>query len=142
MSALRRVPLRAFANPAAVIGKPPVSISGASFHSIAKSSLHLSPSREITTRSWKPPKVEPKALAPGRWYSNTLQDGLNAEKNSENKTQGSGSSQGQRKAIKYLVVLGVLGLGAVAFSDQFVHAYRAAARSGRVVGTLAVCINE
>lgn len=44
--------------------------------------------------------------------------------------------------LKYLIVLGVLGVGAVTFSDEFQHAYRAAARSGRVVGTLAVCINE
>lgn len=139
MSALCRLPLRAFASPAAVIGKPP-SIS-ASFHSIAKPSLRSSPSREIITPSWSR-HVQRQALSKGRWYSSPSQGGLNAEKISENKTKDSGSSKGQRKAIKYLVVLSVLGLGAVVFSDQYMHAYRAAARSGRVVGTLAVCINE
>jgi aarF domain-containing kinase len=141
MSALCRVPLRAFPSPAAVIGKPP-SISATSFHSFAKSSLRQSPlSREIATRSWGR-RVEPKAFAGGRRYSSTPQGGLDAEKNPGNKTRSSGSSQGQRKAIRYFVVLGVLGIGAVVFSDQYMHAYRAAARSGRVVGTLAVCINE
>lgn len=136
------MPLRAFASPAAVIGKPPFSISGASFPSISKSPLRPSLSREITTRSWNRLKIEPKALVRGRWFSDKPQGTLGAEKNSGNKTRGSGSNQGQRKAIRYLVVLGVLGLGAVVFSDQYMHAYRAAARSGRVVGALAVCINE
>ncbi|KAJ5812272.1 hypothetical protein N7474_008573 [Penicillium riverlandense] len=50
--------------------------------------------------------------------------------------------QTRGKTVKYLVIVGLLGLGALAFSDQAKHAYRAAERSGRVVGTLAVCIND
>jgi aarF domain-containing kinase len=46
------------------------------------------------------------------------------------------------KAIKYLIALSILGAGAVVYSDEIKHAYHAAGRSGRVVGTLAVCINE
>lgn len=138
MSALCRLPLRAFASPAAVLGKPP-SIS-APFHSIAKSSLRPSPSRDVIT-PWSH-HVERQALVSGRWYSSSSLGGLEAEKISEKKTGDSSQSKGQRKTIKYLAVFGVLGLGAVVFSDQYMHAYRAAARSGRVVGTLAVCINE
>lgn len=48
----------------------------------------------------------------------------------------------REKTVKYLVIFGLLGLGALAFSDKARHAYRAAERSGRVVSTLAVCINE
>jgi aarF domain-containing kinase len=37
---------------------------------------------------------------------------------------------------------GALGVTAVAFTDDVRHAYEAAERTGRVVSTLAVCINE
>ncbi|KAJ6108062.1 hypothetical protein N7523_009385 [Penicillium sp. IBT 18751x] len=139
MSALCRLPLRAFVSPAAVISKP--LSSTASFHTIAKPSLRSLPSRESITPS-RSRHAARQELFTGRWYSSPSQGGLNAEKISENKSKDSGSSQGQRKAIKYLAVFGALGLGAVVFSDQLMHAYRAAARSGRVVGTLAVCIND
>ena len=35
-----------------------------------------------------------------------------------------------------------LGLGALAFTDDFRHGYEAVERTGRVVATLFVCINE
>lgn len=144
MSALCRVPWRALANPASIIGQlPKASISGASFHSIAKSS---SLSHTITARSWNRSQAERKVLAAfwGQRYSTSKLDGqFAAEKESlEDKRQAFKSSQSPRKGIRYLIVLGVLSVGAFAFSDEIQHAYRAAARSGRVVGTLAVCINE
>src|SRR5450432_4038927 len=37
---------------------------------------------------------------------------------------------------------GTVGVGALALSDDVKHGYNAVCRSGRVVGTLAVCINE
>jgi len=37
---------------------------------------------------------------------------------------------------------GALGVTAVAFTDDVRHAYEAVERTGRVVSTLAVCINE
>jgi aarF domain-containing kinase len=37
---------------------------------------------------------------------------------------------------------GALGVTAVAFTDDVKHAYEAVERTGRVVSTLAVCINE
>lgn len=147
MSAACRVPLRAFANPATVIGLTPKAlVSGASFHTIAKSSPRkLSVSRATSAQLWKSSKYEPKSLAAswGRCYSsNPPKDGSDSEKSSGDRGQSRKSSPSQGRLIKYLVVLGVLGVGAVATSDEIKHAYRAAARSGRVVGTLAVCINE
>lgn len=144
MSAVCQVPRRAFANPASIIGQlPKASISGASFHSIAKSS---SLSRTITARSWNRSLAERKVLAAfgGQRYSTSkLGDPFAAEKESlGNKRQAPKSSQSPRKGIRYLIVLGVLSVGAFTFSDEIKHAYRAAARTGRVVGTLAVCINE
>ena len=37
---------------------------------------------------------------------------------------------------------GTLGITALAFSDDVKHSYKAVERTGRVVGTLFVCINE
>lgn len=54
----------------------------------------------------------------------------------------SGTDQSNRKTIKYVVIGGTLLVGAVVFSDDVQHFYRAAARTGRVVSALAVCINE
>lgn len=48
----------------------------------------------------------------------------------------------QRKGLKYVIIGGVVVAGAAAFSDQVRHGYCAAERTGRVVGALAVCINE
>lgn len=57
---------------------------------------------------------------------------------------GAGQSQGRgnKKALKYAIVGGVLGVGVIVYWDEVQHLYRAAARTGRVVGALAVCINE
>ncbi|KAL3450752.1 ABC1-domain-containing protein [Aspergillus insuetus] len=54
----------------------------------------------------------------------------------------SGTGQPGRKWIKYGVIGGVILVGAVTFSSDAKHLYRAAERTGRVVGTLAVCIND
>jgi aarF domain-containing kinase len=54
----------------------------------------------------------------------------------------SGTGKPGKKWIKYGVIGGVILVGAVTFSSDAKHLYRAAERTGRVVGTLAVCINE
>ncbi|KAB8075560.1 ABC1-domain-containing protein [Aspergillus leporis] len=54
----------------------------------------------------------------------------------------SGSEWSRRKVVTYAVIGGTIVIGAVAFSDNFKHLYRAAVRTGRVVVTLAVCIND
>lgn len=58
----------------------------------------------------------------------------------EKKQSNTGKSG--KKWITYGIIGGVIAVGAVTFSDDARHIYRAAERSGRVVGTLAVCINE
>ncbi|KAE8340266.1 hypothetical protein BDV24DRAFT_63137 [Aspergillus arachidicola] len=65
-----------------------------------------------------------------------------AEKANGNDRKSSGSEWSRRKVITYTVVGGTIVIGVVAFSDNVQHLYRAAARTGRVVGTLAVCIND
>lgn len=149
MSAACRVPLRAFANPATALGQTPKSlISGASFHTIAKSSHRQLPvSRTNTAQLWNPSKSQTKPLSAfrGQCYSTSRsKSGLSSNKGKRSgyKGQTSSSTPLSRKPIKYLIVLGLLGVGAVAFSDEVKHVYGAAARSGRVVGTLAVCMNE
>ncbi|WEW55479.1 hypothetical protein PRK78_000910 [Emydomyces testavorans] len=47
-----------------------------------------------------------------------------------------------RRALKYAAAGGTLSAVALAFSDDIKHGYIAAERTGRVITTLAVCINE
>lgn len=54
----------------------------------------------------------------------------------------SDAGQSGKRWIKYGIIGGVIAIGAVTFSEDARHIYRAAERTGRVVGTLAVCINE
>jgi len=44
--------------------------------------------------------------------------------------------------IRIAAAGGAVGTATLAFSDDIKHAYAAAARTGRVVVALAVCINE
>jgi aarF domain-containing kinase len=48
----------------------------------------------------------------------------------------------KRGRIVLAATTGTLGLTALTFSDDVKHSYRAMERTGRVVGTLFVCINE
>lgn len=143
MSVACRVPLRAFANPATVIGQTAKPlISGASFHTVTNRSPV---SRAVTCQTRKFSKHEYNSFSASwrRCYvSSQAKDKLNAGKNPGNKGQSSGPGPLQRKPVRFLVVLALLGAGALVFSDEIQHAYRAAVRSSRVVGTLAVCINE
>lgn len=54
----------------------------------------------------------------------------------------SSKSKPRKSTLKYWIALGAFGVVAVSVSDTANHAYQAARRSGRVVGALAVCINE
>ncbi|PMD27315.1 ABC1 family protein-like protein [Hyaloscypha hepaticicola] len=68
-------------------------------------------------------------------------------RNSESKTYGNGSQSAKSKSKKRRRVVfaaagGALGVTAVALTDDVKHTYRAAERTGRVVSTLAVCIND
>ncbi|KAL4878591.1 ABC1 family-domain-containing protein [Aspergillus karnatakaensis] len=77
-----------------------------------------------------------------RTFFSTKSDGLAAP---EGTAGGQGKQSDARPGnrwIKYGVAGGIIVVGAVAFSDDVKHYYRAAERTGRVVGTLAVCIND
>ena len=59
---------------------------------------------------------------------------------------GNGSAKSAKSNRRGGVIVatagGTLGVTAVAFTDDVRHAYEAVERTGRVVSTLAVCINE
>lgn len=148
MSAALRVPLRAFKiDPATVIGKTSKpSTSGSSFLLASKSPLQLSPSSgAINASSWgRSVSSQGSTLAASRRsFSAKASSLLSMETKSQHKSENAPSmSASQRSVIKWFLIGSILGLGAVTFSDQAEHAFQAAKRSGRVVGTLAVCINE
>lgn len=48
----------------------------------------------------------------------------------------------RRGRVVVAVTAAAVGVAAIAFKDDAKHAYRGAERSGRVLGTLALCINE
>lgn len=149
-----QVPLRAFKiHPAKFIGQIPKSSSPSRLP--VNGPLRLLSLAEI--RSSQPWSVQqnhsasfpalrpfststPLSASTGAMQAKSLRKQKKQSKSESKST--SKPSQSGRNTIKYLVVAGVLGLGAVVFSDQLQHAYRAAERTGRVVGTLAVCINE
>ncbi|KAB8269971.1 ABC1 family-domain-containing protein [Aspergillus minisclerotigenes] len=89
------------------------------------------------------PRVPLVALRPHASYSTKTSNLFGAaEKANGNGRKSSGSEWSRRKVITYTVLGGTIVIGVVAFSDNVQHLYRAAARTGRVVGTLAVCIND
>lgn len=47
-----------------------------------------------------------------------------------------------RGKIVLAATVTALGVGGIVFTDELKHAYQGAQRSGRVIGALAVCINE
>lgn len=63
-------------------------------------------------------------------------------KSRDNRSGHSGSQRSRRRLLKYAIIAGVVGATTVTLSDDVRHLYRAAQRTGRVVGTLAVCIND
>jgi aarF domain-containing kinase len=48
----------------------------------------------------------------------------------------------RRRNVALAVAGGATGVGALTLTDDVKHTYKAIERTGRVVGTLAVCINE
>lgn len=134
MSAAFRVPLRAFANPA-TRQTSRASIAGFSLpQNVLRSSSF---SGAIAPRSWSRHSydVRPRPTL-SRSFSTRTSPLWSAE------TKQAKSAPSQRKPIALLIVLGLLGVGAAVYSEELKHGYGAARRSGRVVGTLAVCINE
>ncbi|UDD58373.1 hypothetical protein AFCA_005819 [Aspergillus flavus] len=105
--------------------------------SVSNSAQAFSKARQLR------PRVPLVALRPHASYSTKTSNLFGAaEKANGNGRKSSGSEWSRRKVITYTVVGGTIVIGVVAFSDNAQHLYRAAARTGRVVGTLAVCIND
>ncbi|KAJ5144001.1 uncharacterized protein N7515_002788 [Penicillium bovifimosum] len=148
MSAVHRVPLRAFkTDPATVIGKTPTaSTSGFLSRTVSNSPLRPSPSSTNNVLSRIPLRsLRGSTLAASsRCFSVKAAPLFPAKTHSlPKRTQSNINPNGsQRSILKWFIIGSVLGLGAVTFSDQARHAYQAAQRSGRVVGALAVCIND
>lgn len=147
MSTALRLPLRACASPATVIGQSfRASISAsASFHTRSERTLRTSPvwcagsAKSWSTRQNWATSISSSSKRAFATTSRLLSADAPSLKSNASEVK---SSPANRNYIKYLVILGLLGGGAFAFSDDVKHIYGAVRRSGRVVGTLAVCINE
>ncbi|GAA82597.1 ubiquinone biosynthesis protein [Aspergillus luchuensis IFO 4308] len=148
-AALLRIPLRASNfDPAAVIrsaAKPSLACHPGNFAPLSSISHRLVSSNSVTT----PPASCSKRFSgriaqsiPRATYATRTSPLSESANSGQSDGKRSGSGQSRSKAIKYAVIGGTLVVGAVVFSDQVQHFYRAAARTGRVVGTLAVCIND
>ncbi|KAJ5610308.1 hypothetical protein N7510_007027 [Penicillium lagena] len=135
-------PLRALALDSTAIGAGAGcwSTSGFSTRLTSKNSfLRQSPFLGATNfSSWRPQQIARHA----KRFSTTTSPLSAPVKTTASVKNSTPEQQTRGKTVKYLVIVGLLGLGALALSDQARHAYRAAERSGRVVGTLAVCIND
>lgn len=146
MSVARRVPLRAFANPAPVRQKV---IANASLGLLAIPTSRPSPRcQAVTVPRWSLSNYSRPSLSSlsSRGFVTKSSPLLSAENKikepAAGHTSGANSSKPKSNKLKYWIALGVLGTIAVTVSDAANHAYQAARRSGRVVGALAVCINE
>ncbi|KAL6234220.1 hypothetical protein BDW75DRAFT_213045 [Aspergillus navahoensis] len=133
-----RTPLRALIDPA------PVLRYTASSH--APSGLTIRNSYESPCR-WVSSSIKPnKATFPQRDFRTPLSTKTSYRSGAQQTATGPGKQpQTERSGkgwIKYGIIGGTIIIGAVAFSDDVRHIYHAAARTGRVVGTLAVCIND
>lgn len=143
MSAAFRMPLRAFASPATAIQQTSrTSIAGSSpFLSSGYSSPILKSSVTHTcNRGFTKIPSQPSSLS--RCFSTRTSPLRSADKSTGHDGVKAKTRPSQTKRIVLLVALGLIGVGAVFYSEEIQHGYGAARRSGRVVGTLAVCINE
>lgn len=146
MSAAFRVPLRAFANPATAIRQTSTTSIASPALSLRAVRPSSSPLGSIASKLWsrQSSEVRSQATSSSRCFSTRTSPLRSAEENvtsNEGVKSKPGPSQ-SKKPIALLVVLGLLGVGAAVYSEELKHGYGAARRSGRVVGTLAVCINE
>lgn len=143
MSAAFRMPLRAFASPATAIQQTSrTSIAGSSpFLSSGYSSPILKSSVTHTcNRGFTKIPSQPSSLS--RCFSTRTSPLRSADKSTGHDGVKAKTRPSQTKRIVLLVALGLIGVGAVFYSEEIQHGYGAARRSGRVVGTLAVCIND
>lgn len=135
-----RVPLRLANSTPAIRQAITAWTPGSSCFATSPPFRALSSICQFKAASWKQPcDLQTFSAVPRRGYATKTPTLFSAKAQSNG---GQSANTGQTRLIKYLVVLGALGVGAAFFSNELKHAYHAAGRSGRVVGTLAVCINE
>ena len=99
-----------------------------------------------------PEDMKPLALSPLRalpltWTCRQCLQSQRRQVSSRSSTYAPPSRRAPRRRPRIGVVVlaaagGSFGVGALAFTDDVKHAYAAVQRTGRVVSTLAVCINE
>lgn len=114
------------------------------FYSTCHTSANSIPSSRVLAnprnRSTTPRELYTRGrVLPLRHYSSESPAQETASTNNNGKKR-SGPIRSRNKT--YLIIGGALGVAAVVYSDEVRHLYRAAARTGRVVSALAVCINE
>lgn len=80
-------------------------------------------------------------LIPHSSYTTRTSARLGPEKVNGNGGKQPGSGWSRKKTITYAVIGGTIIIGTAVLSNNQ-HLYHAAVRTGRVVGTLAVCIND
>lgn len=109
-------------------------------------SIVLNP--KSTSRVQRPlcrPCTPPTSLSSLRKQCYSTSSTVAQEAGNEGRQSGpgqAGNNSNNNKTIKYVVVGGVLGIGAIVYSGEVQHLYHAVTRTGRVVSALAICINE
>ncbi|OQE21069.1 hypothetical protein PENSTE_c012G09192 [Penicillium steckii] len=143
MSAAFRMPLRAFASPATAIRQTSkASIAGSSLYTGPISSSSVLKSSVAQSWSRNSAKIPSQPTSLSRCFSTRTSPLRSANKLTGHDGVKAKAPPSQTKRIALLIVLGLAGIGAVFYSEELQHGYGAARRSGRVVGTLAVCIND
>lgn len=116
------------------------------YHSTSSTrSIVLNP--KSTSRVQQPlcrPCTPPTSLSSLRKQCYSISSAVAQEAGNEGRQSAPGQAENNsnNNTIKYVVVGGVLGVGAIVYSDVVQHLYHAVARTGRVVSALAICINE
>ncbi|KAL4978099.1 ABC1 family-domain-containing protein [Aspergillus desertorum] len=133
-----RTPLGALGDPASVLR---YTASHCAFRVPATRSPYKSPCRWQCSsfRSSKATFTQRKSRTP---FSTKNSYRSEAQQTDGGQRKQSQTAQSGKKWIKYGIIGGTIVVGAVAFSDDVRHIYQAAARTGRVVGTLTICIND
>ncbi|KAJ5712765.1 ABC1 family protein MCP2 [Penicillium malachiteum] len=141
MSAFR-LQLRALTNPTPVVRQSSkASITRPSFSGISLRTPLVS--RTTIQQPWSSRQPAPSLITVPSRRGFASKAPLSFTETQGQQNNGAGSKpKSKGKGIKYLVVLGTLGVVTVVYSNELQHVYGAAKRSGRVVGTLAVCIND
>ncbi|PYH45191.1 ABC1 kinase family protein [Aspergillus saccharolyticus JOP 1030-1] len=140
MRAALRIPLRASPTfvPAAVIRSNFAHL----YFPLAPLSTPSAPSRRLSYATTLSPATERRRACYPTLPSFRVRHASTSATSGQDGTTQSGHRNSRNRTLKYAVIGGIVVAAAVAYADEVQHYYRAAARTGRVVGALAVCIND